>query len=134
VSTEPSLRFAFYGRVSTEDNQDPTLSLPRQLRSCTEGVERLSGEIVAHYYDVESGSSGMGVRGNVGKLSGFEIPIPRDGGLPELIEEARSGRFEVVVCESINRFARNSAVTFRCEEELRDAGVKLWAADETAYE
>jgi hypothetical protein len=24
-------RFAFYGRVSTEDNQDPTLSLPRQL-------------------------------------------------------------------------------------------------------
>jgi hypothetical protein len=28
------VRWAFYGRVSTEDNQDPTLSLPRQLANC----------------------------------------------------------------------------------------------------
>ena len=25
---DAGMRFAFYGRVSTEDNQDPTLSLP----------------------------------------------------------------------------------------------------------
>ena len=130
MSNETGFRFAFYGRVSTEDNQDPTLSLPRQLKNCAEGVERVSGEIVTHYYDVESGGSGLGARGNADKLAGFQIPIPRNGGLLDLIEDARGGRFEVVVCESINRFARNPAVTFRCEEELRDAGVKLWAADE----
>jgi hypothetical protein len=29
----PPLRFAWWGRVSTEDQQDPTLSLPRQLHN-----------------------------------------------------------------------------------------------------
>lgn len=124
------LRFAFYGRVSTEDNQDPTLSLPRQLHNCKEGIERIGGLIVAHYYDIESGGSDFASRGSGKNLSGFDIPIPREGGLLDLLEDARSGGLEVVVCESINRFARNPAVTFRCEEELRDAGVKLWAVDE----
>jgi len=39
-------------------------------------------------------------------------------------------RFDVVVCESISRVARNPSVTFRVEEELREAHVKLWAVDE----
>lgn len=125
-----SLRFAFYGRVSTEDNQDPTLSLPRQLANCQQAVERVGGTITAHYYDVESGDARLSSRGSGKGLRGFDIPIPRDGGLLDLLEDARDTRFEVVICESINRFARNPAVTFRSEEELRDAGVKLWAVDE----
>ena len=28
------MRFAFYRRVSTDDAQDPSLSIPRQLASC----------------------------------------------------------------------------------------------------
>ncbi|MDQ3531427.1 MAG: hypothetical protein M3456_03470 [Actinomycetota bacterium] len=35
---DAGMRFAFYGRVSTEDNQDPTLSLPRQLANCESAV------------------------------------------------------------------------------------------------
>jgi site-specific DNA recombinase len=43
------LRFAFYGRVSTEDHQDPTLSLPRQLDNCERAVAAIGGEITAHF-------------------------------------------------------------------------------------
>lgn len=125
-----ALACAFYGRVSTEDNQDPTLSLPRQLSNCELAVERVGGRIVAHFYDIESGDSSFEERGSGRKLRGFDIPIPRDGGLNDLLELARSGKFAVVVCESINRFARNPSVTFRAEDELRLAGVKLWAIDE----
>lgn len=124
------LRFAYYGRVSTEDNQDPTLSLPRQLIACQDGVARIGGEIVAYYYDIESGGLGFNARGSGKAVSAFDIPIRRDGGLQDLLEEARYGRFDTVVCESINRFARNPSVTFQAEEELRIANVKLWAVDE----
>jgi site-specific DNA recombinase len=40
-------RFAFYKRVSTEDAQDPSLSIPRQLAACERALEPAGGEIVA---------------------------------------------------------------------------------------
>jgi len=124
------VRCAFYGRVSTEDNQDPTLSLPRQLANCEEAVARFGGRIAAHFYDVESGAARYEARGSGRGLLGLEIPVPRDGGLRDLLEEARARSFDVVVCESINRVARNPSVTFRVDEELRENQVKLWAVDE----
>jgi hypothetical protein len=51
------IRWAFYGRVSTEDNQDPTLSLPRQLANCQAAATGVGGQIVAHFFDVESGAA-----------------------------------------------------------------------------
>ena len=127
---DASRRFAFYGRVSTEDNQDPTLSLPRQLANCGRAVAEAGGSIVAHYYDVESGAMRLDARGSGKGLAGFDIPIPRDGGLVDLIEEASSGRFDAVACEAINRLSRNPSVTFRVEEQLTEQGVRLWAIDE----
>ena len=47
---DAGVRFAFYGRVSTEDNQDPTLSLPRQLANCEKAVAEAGGRVVAHFY------------------------------------------------------------------------------------
>ena len=127
--TNGATQWAFYGRVSTEDKQDPTLSLPRQLANCEAAAAGVGSQIVAHFYDIESGAARYEKRG-AGHVSGFDIPIPRDGSLLDLLEEARTGRFDVVVCESISRLARNPSVTFRVEEELREAQVKLWAADE----
>jgi site-specific DNA recombinase len=126
---EAGMRFAFYGRVSTEDNQDPTLSLPRQLANCERAVKEANGQIVAHFYDVESAMS-LDARGSGKGLQGFDIPIPRDGSLVELIDEAGTGAFKAVVCEAINRLSRNPSVTFRVEEQLADEGVRLWAIDE----
>ena len=45
------LRFAFYGRVSTEDWQDPVTSRARQLQQAVMLVARL-GVIVAEFFDV----------------------------------------------------------------------------------
>ena len=53
------MRFAFYGRVSTDDAQDPSLSIPRQLASCKGAIEPAAGDVVAHYWDVESGRKGL---------------------------------------------------------------------------
>ena len=49
------MRFAYLGRTSDEDAQDPSLSIPRQLNSCDVIVKPLGDEIVAHYWEVESG-------------------------------------------------------------------------------
>jgi hypothetical protein len=44
------LRFAFYGRVSTEDWQDPVTSRARQ-REQAEALVRGHGHIVAEFFD-----------------------------------------------------------------------------------
>ena len=128
-------RYAWYGRVSTEDEQDPTLSFPRQLQNAERQVAEAGGRIVAHYYDIESGTRSYAARGS-GGLAGFDIPIPRDGGLQDLLADAarRPARFDRVIVESISRLSRNSSVAFRVEDELRQAGVRLCAADEPLEE
>lgn len=46
------MRFAFYGRVSTEDQQDPTSSKGWQLSRSRALIEPHDGEVVAEYFDV----------------------------------------------------------------------------------
>jgi hypothetical protein len=50
----PVIPVAWLGRTSTEDSQDPTISLPRQLRNSRDALPD-GFVIVAHFYDVESG-------------------------------------------------------------------------------
>ncbi len=135
VPNGAALRYAWYGRVSTEDEQDPTLSFPRQLGNAEARVAEGGGRIVAHFYDVESGTGTLAARGK-GGLAGFDIPIPRDGGLQELLAAvARRPRgFDRVIVESISRLSRNSSVAFRVEDDLRTAGVRLCCADEPLEE
>lgn len=68
---------AWIGRTSTEDQQDPTLSLPRQLAS----ARRVLPEemvIVAHFYDAESGRKSVEQRGHGHGHDQLDVPIPRD--------------------------------------------------------
>ena len=50
--TERPTRFAFYGRVSTEDQQDPQASKAWQLSRARSLVQPAGGEIVAEYFDI----------------------------------------------------------------------------------
>jgi DNA invertase Pin-like site-specific DNA recombinase len=43
---------AYYGRCSTEDNQDPETSLGWQLGNARKFVESLGGQVVAEFFDV----------------------------------------------------------------------------------
>ncbi|MGF1431542.1 recombinase family protein [Kitasatospora sp. LaBMicrA B282] len=51
-TTATPLRFAFCGRVSTEDNQDPEASRAWQLTRATTLIEPLGGLITAEYFDI----------------------------------------------------------------------------------
>ena len=127
----PGLRLAWWGRVSTEDQQDPTLSLPRQLHNSRTALPA-GALIVAHYYDVESGRKDLALRGYSHAHERFDIPIPRDGGIQELLAESKNPnrRFDAVICESIERVARRTYYGTKIEHDLEAAGVALFAADE----
>ncbi|GAA2141631.1 recombinase family protein [Actinomadura napierensis] len=125
------LRLAFAGRTSTEDQQDPTLSIPRQLNNCRTALPD-QAVIVAHFYDVESGRKKLAARGRGHGHERMAIPVPRDGGIQDLLEEASRSdrRFDAVICESIDRISRRTYIGTLIENTLEEAGVLLFAADE----
>lgn len=129
--TTGPLRLAFAGRTSTEDQQDPTLSIPRQLNNCR-GVLPDHALIVAHFYDIESGRKELAARGRGRGHENMVIPVPRDGGIQDLLEEAArtDRRFDAVICESIDRISRRTYIGTLIENKLEEAGVLLLAADE----
>jgi len=127
---DDTLYVAFAARTSGEELQDPTISIPRQLESCRRALPP-NAVIVAFYWDVESGRKEIDDRGT-GAHDKFEIAVPRDGGLPELLAEAKrkDRRFDAVICESVDRIARLMHQSTRVEHELDRVGVPLFAADE----
>jgi DNA invertase Pin-like site-specific DNA recombinase len=122
---------AFLARVSTDDQQDPTLSLPRQLANCQAALPD-GWEITAWFWDIESGRMALELRGRGHAHEHIDVPLPRDGGLTDLLAEAEHPRrrFDAVICESIDRLARRTYIGTRIEHDLEQAGVRLYAADE----
>ena len=122
---------ALAARVSTKDNQDPTLSIPRQLARCREALPSWC-VIVVFFWDVESGQIDLDRRGHGNAHDGLTIPVPRDGGIADLLAEARGQdrRFVAVVCESVDRLARSTYFGTKIEHELEQCGLPLLAADE----
>lgn len=129
-STEQPITLAWYGRLSTEDEQDPSLSFPRQIDACLRAVGD-RGRLAAFFFDVESGLKALAQRG-AGRTEDFGLEIHRDGGLQELLAEAErpDRRFEAVIVESIDRLARKRLTSIQIQEALEDAGVEVIAANE----
>jgi DNA invertase Pin-like site-specific DNA recombinase len=103
-------RFAFYGRLSTTDKQDPALSFPSQLKACERKVAELGGEVTAEFTDQESGAKA-------------ERP-----GWSALAHEARDcegRRFDAVVIYATSRLARDRLYAALYERELAKVGVSI---------
>src|ERR1700692_1931045 len=49
---KPGMRFAFYGRVSTEDQQDPASSRNWQLARSRQTITPVDGVIVEEFFDI----------------------------------------------------------------------------------
>ncbi|GAA3757316.1 hypothetical protein GCM10022402_39540 [Salinactinospora qingdaonensis] len=62
----------------------------------------------------------------------MSVPVPRDGGITDLLEEAARSdrRFDAVICESIDRIARRTYLGTQIEYRLEQLGVMLFASDE----
>jgi site-specific DNA recombinase len=109
------LRFAFYGRVSTEDNQDPEASRGWQLRRARALIEPRGGQIVAEFFDVDKSRS---------------IPWARRPHASALIGELKNpGRsFDAVVIGEPHRafYGNQYSLTFPLFEHF---GVPLWVPE-----
>jgi DNA invertase Pin-like site-specific DNA recombinase len=126
-----TVKYAFYGRVSTEDQQDPSLSIPRQLAACERVVREVGGTIVAFYWDIESGRKELSTRGRGADSTPFGVPVRRDGGIADLRANASKGRpFDAVIVESIDRLSRMTADATGIERELEHLDIGLFASDE----
>jgi site-specific DNA recombinase len=123
---------AFLGRTSTLVLQDPAASLRRQVRSAREWLPP-GWFIAAWYWDIESGGLELEQRGHNDIWRQFTgIGIPRDGGLPDLLEDAKAPvpKFAAVIVEDIERSARDTFTSLRIEKELSGQGIPLFATDE----
>ncbi len=87
------------------------------------------------YSDVESGGTDLDRRSQTESWKVLaDAGLPRDGGMADLLAEAGSPapRFAVVVCEDIERSARDTFNALRLEKELSRQGIPLFATDEPA--
>jgi site-specific DNA recombinase len=98
------VRYAFYGRLSTDDRQDVTLARPSQLKACSEKIEALGGVITAEYFDQESGSH-----------------ADRRELLALIAEasDAETRRFDRVIVYSTSRLSRDRVDAALFERDLR---------------
>jgi site-specific DNA recombinase len=122
---------AFIGRTSTL-MQDPVASLRRQVRKSKEWLPA-GFQIVAWYWDVESGGLDLEQRsqGDAWQAAAG-ADIPRDGGMADLLRAAKSPvpPFAFVICEDIERSARDNYNSLKLERHLRDEGIAIFATDE----
>jgi site-specific DNA recombinase len=126
-----TLPVAFWGRTSTLELQDPTLSIPRQVAEVQEKMP--SGCVITSYFwDIESGGLALEDRGRGRGHELLDVPVPREGGLQDLLREAASPdrQFAAVFCSDIARAARDSLYGLQLERDLEALGVPLLAADE----
>jgi site-specific DNA recombinase len=110
--TPPSAtdRFAFYGRLSTTDKQDPALSFPSQRKACERRAAELGGEITCEFTNQESGA---------------KQDRPCWTALTGEARDRRGRRFDAVIVYATSRLARDRLYVALFERELRKVGVAI---------
>lgn len=106
---------AIYARFSSELQRDT--SLDDQVRTCREHAARQGWEVVAVYRD----------RARTGE----NMLRP---GLQALMEGARAGDFDVVLCEALDRLSRDQADIAAIYKELSFADIALHSLSEGAVD
>lgn len=102
------MRAAIYVRVSTEEQVDG-YSLSAQERAGHAYAEAHGWEITRVYRD-----EGRSARTD---------DLSRRPAFAEMLADAEAGRFDVLVCHKLDRFARNLRITLEMLERLERAGV-----------
>lgn len=103
-------RVAIYGRVSTE--HEAQLSAFENQQAWYEGIARQHAEwnIVSRYYD-------EGITGTAAQ---------KRPAFMQMLNDARSGKFDLIVTREVCRFARNTVDTLTVTRELSRLGVEVY--------
>jgi site-specific DNA recombinase len=100
------MRAAVYARYSSENQRDA--SIEDQVRLCRELAAAREWAVVEVYADQA--------------LSGASILRP---GYQRLLEDARNGRFDVVIAEGLDRLSRDQEHTAALFKQLRFSAIRL---------
>ncbi|KZM71100.1 hypothetical protein [Nocardia terpenica] len=124
-------RPVFVGRCSTKDNQNPASSLPRQVVLASARLEA-GEEFAGYYWDVESGMLPPQLRSLAPRemYEALGVPLPRDGGLQDLVDRAEQLGVTHALAERSDRVARFMLTSLTVEHELAKAGVEVVYANE----
>ena len=110
-------RVAAYARVST-DLAEQLTSYEAQIRYYTEYIKsRPEWEFVKVYTD--EGISGTS--------------IARRDGFQEMMNDALSGKIDLILTKSVSRFARNTVDSLTCVRELKANGVEIYFEKENIW-
>jgi len=107
------MRVAFYARYSTDRQSEH--SIEDQMRNLKTRAEREGWHIVQPYSDAA--------------ISGATLLRP---GIQALMSDAAASRFDIVLCEALDRLSRNQADIARIYEQLSFHGVKVVTLSEGA--
>lgn len=112
-------KYVIYTRVSTKKQGDQGISLAWQEDRCRKEVERLGGEIIGVFKDVESGFSET-----------------REGFLKAL-EEVASNEDSTLICATLDRLCRKASLAFRVIEtkyHKTKKQIKVYFCDHPNYD
>ncbi|CAA7621083.1 recombinase family protein [Magnetospirillum sp. UT-4] len=106
------MRFAIYARYS-DDNQSEH-SIDDQVRLCRAKIAEMGGEVAEVYPEYAISGGALITRPTCMRL----------------LEDAKSGRFDAVMAEALDRVSRNQADTATIYQRLEFLGVKLFTSEE----
>jgi DNA invertase Pin-like site-specific DNA recombinase len=109
------MRAVLYGRFSSHNQKDA--SIEQQFRDCREYCEKNDIKIIGEYAD-------RALSGKTDKRPEFQ----------RMIKDAAKGRFQIIVCWKVDRFARNREDAAVYKGRLRRHGVRILYAKESIPE
>jgi site-specific DNA recombinase len=99
-----------YTRVSSDDTGNDSRNLFGQLQTCHQYIEWKGYQVVDELVEDERG------------VSGADMDAPQ---LQKAIEMAQAGEYDVLVCRSVDRLARNLEKQLAADRLLKQAGVRI---------
>ena len=103
-----SIRAVLYARISGDENGEVS-KLETQLADCRKFANE-KGYTILREFQEDTYSSGA------------DLDLPH---LNEVLDLARGGAFEVLVCRELDRLARDLAKQLYIEDELKRSGVRI---------
>lgn len=114
--TNRVVRIAKYSRCSSDEQKKNGYTIGDQLRLIDEFADENELVCVGEY--VDEGISAT-------------LEISKRKALAQLIEDAKAGKFDIVVFKCIDRFFRNVGEYYECQKQLRAAGVTWISIEES---